>query len=82
MSEQVAGDVMWLSTQDRFQSLLGHFEKIRDELQIQINDPLTPYDEREMAVHLRQQIEKEVIDVTKTAMAVLKKKEEFTQERK
>jgi tyrosyl-tRNA synthetase len=75
MSEEVAENVLWLSTQDKFQSLMEHFEKIRDELQIQINDPLTPKDEREIAVFVRQQLEKEVINVIKTAQHILSHKE-------
>jgi len=78
MSETVAENVLWLSTQDKFQSLLDHFKKIRDELQIQINDPLTPIDEREIAVFVRQQLEKEVINVIETAQSVLSHKERNT----
>ena len=78
MSEEVAQNVSWLATQDKFMSLIGHFENIRDELQIQVNDPMTPTSEREITVYLMQQIQKEVIDVTKTAMDILAKTEKYT----
>ena len=77
MSEETAQAVMYLGTHSRFHVLMDHFKGIEDELQIQINDPLTPKDEREVMVHLKQQLRNEVIDVTSMAIAVLKKKDEF-----
>ena len=76
MSEEIAQAVMFLSTQDRFHVLMDHFKHIENELQTGINDPMTPKDEREVMVHLKQQIRTEVIDVTVTAIKVLKHKDE------
>ena len=78
MSEQVAQDVVLLGRDDKFNRLLGYFRTIDAELQTQINSTLTPKDERELLVHIKERLQKDVIDVVKTAEDILRKKDQLT----
>jgi hypothetical protein len=76
MSEGVAQNVMWLSTQDRFNSLMGYYKLLGADLQTQINDVGTSKEEREILVNVMAFLDNEVIRVVDTAQDVLRRAKE------
>jgi hypothetical protein len=78
MTLQTAQDVVSLSKDDKFNRLLGYFKAIEAELQIQINSTLTPKDERELLVHIKERLHRDVIEVVKAAEDLLRRKEQLT----
>ena len=80
MSEEVAQAVNGLSRDEKFQRLLAYFKAMEKELQEQINMTSTPKDEREVLVHVRENLKKEVIEVVELAHEVLERKDKLTRQ--
>lgn len=77
LTESLAEDVMNMSKDSKFVRLLEHFKAIEAEMQVQINSTLTPKDERELLVHVKDKLRREVIDVVKLSEDVLRKKDQL-----
>lgn len=77
MNVETAQSVNSLSRNDSFLSLWKHFKALEDELQEQINITSTPKDEREILVHVKASLKREVIDVVKMAQEILERKEKL-----
>ena len=81
MSESAADAVMGLTRDERWDRLMSYWKAMRDEIQEQINQPLTPVAEREVLVWIMSTLDKEVLGVAKLAYRVLNKKDQLTKEK-
>jgi hypothetical protein len=81
MSEDAAGAVEGLTRDERWERMMSYWKSLRNEIQVQINQPMTPVAEREVLVWIMSTLDKEVLGVAKLAYEVLNKKDQLTKEK-
>jgi len=67
LTEPLARSIAELAHDERFQLLWGYFRKMNEGIQEEINEVITPTEERELLVRLRAWIEREILDLPKRA---------------